>query len=755
MVQGFTKEIAAKLRAFIAQSQGDSVGEAHPQNQSPSFLDSIVENLPNMIFVKDARDLRFVSINRAGEALLGVSRAHLIGKNDYDFFPEEQASFFTYNDLRVLEGKQVIDIPEEPIDTKLGTRYLHTKKIPILDDQGHPRYLLGISEDITEKKLAEQQKIVLLREQAARAEAEKTADRLAFLSEASAALSETLDYQTTLSSFAEIIVSNFADWCVIDLPKVNGKLSFPSCTVAHRDSAKKEWAKLWREKYPIDWEASTGVAQVMRTGDAEIYSHVTSEMLRTGSDSEEKYQDLLKVGFKSVMMVPLKAYGKVFGVITLVSTNESGRVFDEFDLSLAQDLSKRAAFAIEHARLFLEAQEANRAKSVFLANMSHEIRTPLGAMLGFAEMVEESGPLVLEQQKSLATIVKNGRQLLRIVDEILDLSKVESEKMELEKIRFSLPHLIEEVTSLLRLKAQEKGLDFIVTPSKDLPSHLVSDPTRLRQILLNVIGNSIKFTESGSIRLSVRLLEQKTSAGHCCLEFSVEDTGVGIDPKQVKSLFQPFAQADSSMTRKFGGTGLGLVLSRKLARMLGGDLVLTKSIPHVGSTFVVTIEAPGLERRPESEEYVPATEEAHKIKASVVSRSKGACPSVLVVDDAADNRTLVNWYLDRLGYKVDVAADGHEGVKKTLNNSYDVVLMDIQMPEMDGFEAVEHIRSHKYTGTIIALTAHAMKGDRERCLNAGFDDYLIKPIDKEILRETLAKYIKDHDARPIEMHSSM
>jgi two-component system, sensor histidine kinase len=698
--------------------------------ESQQFMDSVIENIPNMIFVKDAKSLRFVRFNKAGEDLVGHSREELLGKNDYDFFPVEQADFFTSKDREVLNGRRVVDIPEEPLQTKWGIRFLHTKKIPIVDKSGHPQYLLGISEDITERKVAETQRISLEREQAARVEAEQVIERLAFLAEASAALNESLSSKTMLESFAKVIVRHMADWCVIELGPDSGEDIDP--VVAHRDPEKIRWALEWKQQFPTDWSSDTGAAQAVRTSKGVLYPEIPEAMIRTASRSEEHFKVATAVGMKSAMVVPIKSYGESIGAITFVSA-ESNRRYADVDLSIAEDLSRRAFIAFENARLFRQAQEASRAKSAFLANMSHEIRTPLGAMLGFAELLLEDRRLSIDQASTVSTVIRNGRQLLKIVDEILDLSKVESERIYIEKVAFSLPSLLEDVTSLLSPQAHEKGLRFQVLSTDRLPERILSDPTRLRQILINVIGNAIKFTEHGRIEVNVELLPGGKQPVRM-LRITIADTGIGITEQQAQRLFKPFAQADSSMTRRFGGTGLGLFLSRKLARLLGGDLILAESIPGKGSKFLVTVGVELLDGRPTSEK--PQLVREHRTEPCHMTGK------VLVVDDVSDNRILIKHYISRLGLQVEMAGTGEEGIDKVFKDHFDVVLMDIQMPGMDGFEAVQRLREHHYEGPIVALTAHAMKGDREKCLEAGFDDYLCKPVSKTSLEETLSKYVK-------------
>ncbi|MBX3022884.1 MAG: response regulator [Bdellovibrionales bacterium] len=702
--------------------------------QSTGFLDSVIENIPDMVFVKDAKTLRFVRFNRAGEEMLGYSRKDLLGKGDFDFFPREQAEYFVQKDRDVLANRRVVDIPEEPISTKYGIRYLHTKKIPVYGKDGQPLYLLGISEDITERKAIESERFSLVQEQLARSEAEKTAERLQFLAESSAVLSAGLDLVATLESFAKLVTANFADWCEVVLLAESDK-RIEHFVIANADPEKVDWAKKAREAFQIDWDSDYGTAKVIRTGRPELVTHFKRGYLDDKVTDLGRREAVRLLGLHSVMLVPMTYQNRVIGVITL-GRSDNPIEFNEFDLALAGDLSRRAALAVENARLFRQAQEASKAKSAFLANMSHEIRTPLGAMLGFGDLLHESelSPL---QKKYVSTIMKNGRQLLRIVDEILDLAKVESDRIAVEEVEFSLSTLLEEVFSLLEVQARDKALAFRVNMAEDLPERLVTDPSRLRQILINVIGNAIKFTKEGHVEVEVEMHLQPD--GKRQLEIHVNDTGIGISKSQREKLFQPFVQAESSTARRFGGTGLGLSLSRRMARLLGGDVVLGESDPQHGSKFVVTIgvRLPKAQIVPQAilreEPPRPETPEASFVKS--VSHGK-----VLIVDDAADNRTLIHHYVARLGYEADTAETGRDAVYKALNGDYDVILMDVQMPEMDGFEAVHQLRAQDYSKPIVALTAHTMKGDRERCLQSGFDDFLGKPVDRDLLRRSLERH---------------
>jgi PAS domain S-box-containing protein len=399
---------------------------------------------------------------------------------------------------------------------------------------------------------------------------------------------------------------------------------------------------------------------------------------------------------------------------------------------------KLAAEELEHAKNI--AENANRAKSNFLANMSHEIRTPLGAILGFAELMADPEQNAQERLEYIEIIKRNGDQLSRVISEILDLSKVESDRLQLERVRFSLPELLSDVTTLLKLQAQEKNLTLSLKFERGLPTFIVSDPTRLRQILINVVGNAIKFTSRGEVVLSARAVKADGAIPEC-VRFEISDTGPGISEDQAIHLFEPFMQGDSSMTRKFGGTGLGLALSRRLAKALGGDLRLEKSDVGVGSTFVFTIET-GLTEKQQKENGVDA--DFATVLQSVRPAPARSGPdltgtSILVVDDSPDNCSLISYILSRAGAKVDTKNDGRSGCEQALKAKYDLVFMDIQMPRMDGFEAAEYLRAHEFHQPLVAITAHAMKGDRERCLNAGFRDHMTKPIDRKLLLDIAAR----------------
>ena len=400
---------------------------------------------------------------------------------------------------------------------------------------------------------------------------------------------------------------------------------------------------------------------------------------------------------------------------------------------------EQAQAVAEKARV--EAEAANRAKSEFLANMSHEIRTPMSAILGYADILSAhlDDP---DNLTSVQIIRQNGQHLLGLINDILDLSKIEAGRLGIEQKHVALAGLFAETHSLMAVRAAEKGLAFDVELDGELPETIESDPRRLRQILINLVGNAIKYTERGGVRLKVRLVE----AGHAepKLEIKVIDTGPGISKEQQRLLFQPFAQLDNSSTRVHEGSGLGLTISRRLAEMLGGTITLESRERH-GCTFVLTIPAGSLAGIARSHLQLdlasprpaPATDPTLRLNARV-----------LVVDDRHDMRYLIRRLLEDAGAEVITVGGGQAALEtidqtEAQHQTIDAVVMDMQMPDMDGYCTARRLRARSFNRPIIALTARAMKGEREKCLTAGCSDYLSKPVDAVSLISAIKRAIGD------------
>ncbi|MFN0009993.1 MAG: PAS domain S-box protein [Planctomycetota bacterium] len=455
---------------------------------------------------------------------------------------------------------------------------------------------------------------------------------------------------------------------------------------------------------------------------------------------------------------PVRMAGSITDITQHKAAIESLLRFQGIAEAKAQIEAQAAQLAAKTAELELArsaAEAANRSKSEFLANMSHEIRTPMTAILGYSDLLANPSLSPEEAREGIQRIRQNGRHLLTILNDILDLSKIEAGRMTVERLRFSVHEIITEVAALMRPRALEKGLDLSVDWNGRIPATLESDPTKLRQILMNLIGNAIKFTERGGVRLAVGMVETRKGAKPR-ISFRVIDTGIGMSKEQISAVFRAFTQADPSMARRFGGTGLGLAISRRLAEMLGGSITVSSS-PGKGTTFHVQIETGPLESvemiRPVSGAELLRKDEpppGHDVRAGAGGECILDKVRVLLADDARDNQKIVSWHLRRAGAQVEVAEDGLIAMEKALaaeaaGTGYDVVLMDMQMPRLDGFAATKKLREQGFSRPIVALTAHAMTGDREQCLAAGCDDYATKPIDPHEIVRVIFRQVRGRD----------
>ncbi len=651
--------------------------------ESESFNRSILESSGDCIKVIDL-DGKLVSINGAGLCALELESVDQVaGKDWVSLWPEAGQSSLNEAFRAALNGGVGRFVGSCPT-AKGNMKWWDVLITPILDGSGKPQRLLSISRDVTETRSME-------------LAIEESEMRFKTLADNMAQFAWMADEHGMLFWYNK----RWFDYTGTTLEEMQGS---GWRAVHHPDHLDRVTDKYFNAVVKgIDWEDTFPLR---------------------GKDGEYRW-------FLSRAM-PIR--------------DESGRVVRWFGTNT--DISERIRVEAELDEARRQAEAANQAKSDFLANMSHEIRTPMTAILGFAELLKTDND---EEREKVDTIRRNGQFLLELINDILDLSKIEAGKMEIDVLHFSPTKLVEDVCSLMHVRAVESNLELRVEFVGLIPDVIENDPIRVRQILINLVGNAIKFTHEGSICLRLRYAvdEQK-------LKFDVIDTGIGISPELQLKLFKPFEQGDSSIVRRYGGSGLGLAISQRLAEVLGGKIEVQSEV-GVGSIFTLSISVGRIESSqllhfasPEQcgNQRNDARDLANQSSVSTQSILVGSGRlnvRVLVVDDRRDIRFLTQHFVRQVGGEVLLAENGKQALsiadeERDAGRALDIILMDVQMPEMDGITATRILRESNYTGPIIALTANAMDSDRQACLNAGYTDYLSKPIDAVQLIEMLRRY---------------
>ncbi|MCT7955781.1 response regulator [Laspinema palackyanum] len=720
--------------------------------QTKTFLNSVIENMPLGLFIKDAKTLQFIRWNKASEQQFGYSQEQVLGKTDYDLFNSEEADFFTQSDRQALLTQQMADIPLEIVQTPhQGMRLLHTRKVPIIDETNSPKYLMGISEDITDWVEAQEEII-------------KQNQRAQLFAELTIKIRQSLDIgeilQTTVEEVRQVL---HADRAIVFQLMADGT------GIVVKESVVETCQPLLGNQITDTCFPKTYLEQY-KQGRVNAICDVES------AEIHACYQDLLRrIGVKANLVVPLLQRDapeeplreRLWGLL-IAHQCSTPRHWTQFETELLQQLANQVSIALSQAQLLAEqtrisqklakqnivlaqmkqaAVAANRAKSEFLASMSHEIRTPMNGVLGMTGLLlaTELNP----QQKHYAqTIFSSAEHLLTVINDILDFSKLEAREMHLNPIDFDLDECIESVVDLMVAPAQEKGLDLGICIDRNVPRHLFGDPARLRQILLNLVNNAIKFTEIGEVAIAVSAVCDSTSKADSLppaqrnpvtLRFAVTDTGIGILPQDQTKLFQSFSQVDSSSTRKYGGTGLGLAISKQLVELMQGTIGVESEL-NQGSTFWFTVTLPVQQNRPEGENSRGTTLEMESLK-------------LLVADESAMHRQSVQHFADRWGITVDQVTDPQSALSALRaaaaeGTPYHALLASVNLLEGDRSTLLQALKQEPNLATTrtIALAQFNQRAIAEALAPHWISAYIIKPLRGSQFVESLQQVLNPQGA---------
>ncbi len=636
--------------------------------------------------------------NKAELAMLGYSHDEYVGRNIAEFHANQD----TISEiLRRLSAGEILHDQEATLRCKDGSLRHVLVDSSVLWQDGKFVHTRCFTRDITERKRAEQTS--------------------QFLADASATLAELTDYESTLQRIATMAVPHFADWCAVDIVTPEGMPR--RLAVTHVDPTKVSLVRQLDQRYPPRPEDPRGVMRVLRTGKPDWESEIPDDLLAQSARDGEHLRVLREMGLKSYICVPLSSRGSTIGTLTF-ATADSGRIYHEDDLHAAEDLAHRSAIAIDNSKLLAALREADKRKDEFLAILAHELRNPLAPIRNAVQLLHNKGPAIPELQWARGVIDRQVRQMTRLVDDLLDVSRITRGTIELRREPLDLEAVIQSAVEASRPVIEEWGHELSVsTPAQPVPLH--ADFTRLSQVLLNLLNNAAKYTERGG-RLALNARQEGQF-----VEIHVSDTGIGIPAEMLPRIFDMFTQADPSKHRSQGGLGIGLTLAARVVEMHGGTLRAHSEGPGKGSRFTVRLPiAAGLPPA------APADAAPDESKPSTAPRRR-----ILVVDDNRDAANSLTMLLRRMNNEVHTAHDGLEAVRVAAEFRPDVVLMDIGLPKLNGYEAGRKIRADRgSTVILIAVTGWGQDIDRRHSKEAGFDHHFTKPLELSALNQLLATY---------------
>lgn len=666
--------------------------------------------------------------NRAATIHLNVSQRFLIGKPLLTFIAQsDHQAFFNYlTQLQQLDWGGEWEVCLQPREKICFDVALTV--VTVRNELGKPVALRWLMRDISQRRRLELQRQQLFsNEQAARIAAQAAEKRSNFLAEASSVLASSLDYRTTLTSVAQLAVPTLADWCIVDVSENNLPV-FTNPVIVASEPAKDKLIRELQQRYPISVDADYGPAKVLRTGKPELVTNILESSLQKKSSNEEHFSLLRQLQVKSQMVVPLLVRERKLGTILFASA-QPGRYYTTVDLEMAEELAHRAAFAIENAQLYQQAQEANRIKEEFLAIVSHELRTPLNSMLGWVQVIRTRKWDQAITSKALETIERNAKLQRKLIEDILDISRIVQGQIRLNIRKVDLVPIIQAAIEVVHPTSEIKDIQVEFNLDSSV-GQVMGDAERLQQVVWNLLSNAVKFTPSGG-RVEVHL-EQVNSN----VQITVSDTGKGISTDFIPYIFERFRQADSTTTRVDNGLGLGLAIVHHLVEMHSGTVYAVSEGEGKGAKFTVLL--PLVE--PQPEQLIKES----KVKVDNLSILNGL--QILVVDDNADTRELIAFILEQSGGQVTAVSSVGEALEALERLKPDVLVSDIGMPDEDGYSLIRKVRAQEAEQEekilAVALTAFARDEEHRLALQAGFQVHLSKPVEPEELVKVVANLAK-------------
>jgi PAS domain S-box-containing protein len=727
-------DVATLARELAARSRELRVAEQAAREQR-EWLRVTLASIGDAVMVTDTAG-RLTFLNPVAERVSGWTSSEALGKPLEDVFRivnEQTRATVESPVARVIREGTIVGLANHTVlvTKKGGEVPIDDSGAPIRDEDGRLIGVVLVFRDVTDRRRADQERrMALERERQARVEAEAAQRRLELLADASALLASSLDYETTLKSVARLAVPALADWCAVDMLGEDGRVA--RLVVIHADPDKHALARELQERYAPRVDAPHGIGRVVATGQSEFQPEIDyDEFMRMARD-ERHAAVVRELGLGSFLCVPISAGGGVRGAMSFVC-QQGGRRFVPDDLALAEALARRAALAIENARLYREAEIANRAKDEFLATLSHELRTPLNALVGWTSMLRTGKLDPPTVERALDALERNTRAQVQLIDDLLDVSRIISGKLRLDVRPVELGAVVEAAVDATRPAATAKDIAIAVDVDP-LAGPVPGDPDRLQQVVWNLLSNAIKFTpKGGRVRVQVEPIDSR-------VRLRVTDTGQGIAPEFLPFIFERFRQAESPTIRTHGGLGLGLAIVRHLVDLHGGTVRAESAGEGRGSTFTVELPVRAARLSPAEAPWAPRATGVTVTSAPPVLEGL----RVLVVDDDPDARDLLSTILAQCHAGVTVTASVPEALAAWEQGTYDVLVSDIGLPGEDGYALIRAIRAREGHGRripAVALTAYARSEDRRLALLAGFQMHVAKPVQPDELIAVVAHLV--------------